>query len=138
MVWPDAKRPGKYVAKLWAKSFRGSSPQQTIYVALMGVSGILFQNGIESATFKAPQVQGDNTHQTIIATGGVIFTSLRNKGTWIKAERVTWSAKTNKGVATGNVIMRYGQSGMTVHTPRLYFDTALRTVQSSAGYGTLP
>lgn len=136
IVWPDLKRPGKNVALLWAKGFKGDVPSQTVYVTLTGVTGKLFQNGVPSATFSAPQATGDSGKQTIVATGRVTFTSLTDKGTSIIADRVDWSAKTNRGIATGNVIMHYGKSGMTAHTSKLYFDTALKTVESPPVTGT--
>lgn len=140
VYWPDPKRQGKPLAQMWARSFEGLSPQQTVYVTLDDVTGYVFENGIKTAKFTAPRVQGDNVQEQIVATGRVKYSSLVPKsiGTYIVADKVVWSAKTNKGVATGNVIVHYAQNGMVVHTPIVYFDTKLRTVESTAGYGTLP
>jgi len=136
--FPDMKHPGRFLAKVWAKGFKTDAPSSTVYVTLTGVSGTLFQKGVPSAHFTAPEAKGDTAAQQIVATGRVKYTSLINKGTWVEADRVVWSAKTNKGVATGHVVMRYGQSGLTAHTSKLNFDTGLRTVESSSVSGSLP
>lgn len=135
--FPDIKHPGRMLAKVWAKGFRSDAASNTVHVTLIGVNGTLFQKGVASAKFTAPQAVGDNVSQQIVATGRVTYTSLINKGTWIVADRVVWSAKTSKGTATGNVVMRYGQSGLIAHTSKLNFDTGLRTVNSGAVSGSL-
>jgi hypothetical protein len=134
----DTRHAGRLLWKMWARDVDVISPVQTVYATFRNVHAVLFNNGTPSATVDAPVVHADNEQFAINGSGRVLVKSLVQRGSWLKADTVTWYAHKNKGVATGNVVMFSAPSGMTVHTPRLYFDTALKTVQSSAGYGTLP
>jgi hypothetical protein len=140
---PDPQHVGKLLWQMWVKEMEAVSPEKTVQATLHGVSGVLFDKGQKSATFTAPLATGDSGAEVVVAyhdaTHQVTLTSLIKIGTTIRADKVKWSALTNKGVATGHVVFHDGKSGMIVRTPRLDFDTKMETVQSSEGYsGTLP
>ena len=86
-----------------ASGFKGDAPGQTVYVTLYGVTGKLFQQGVPAANFSAPQATGDSAKQEIVATGRVTFTSLKDKGTSIVADRVDVSKATDPTGQDGEV-----------------------------------
>lgn len=134
----DPELPGRLLWKLWARDVDMASPATTVYATVRSAHAVLFNKGIAEATILAPMASADSDKYTIVGTGRVTVTSLLQPGTWLKADEVTWYAKLNRGLAVGNVVMHNSRTGLTVHSPQLGFDTALKTLQSSAGYGTLP
>ncbi|MGO8673159.1 MAG: hypothetical protein ACLQVD_17605 [Capsulimonadaceae bacterium] len=65
------------------------------------------------------------------------------QNSWVKADKVTWYSRDNKGagsgVATGNVVFHDGRSGAVARTPRLNFDGLLQRVESAGGVaGSVP
>jgi hypothetical protein len=140
---PDPKHVGKLLWKMWAARMDAVSPEKTWQVTVHGVSGVLYDKGAASARFTAPLATGDSGTEVVVAyanaTAQVVVSSLAPKGTWIHADKVIWSAVTNKGVATGHVVFHDGKSGMLARSPALAFDTKLDSIQTSEGYrGTLP
>jgi hypothetical protein len=140
---PDPKHMGKLLWKMWARQMDAVSPEKSWQVTVHGVSGVLYDKGAASARFTAPLATGDSGTEVVVAyadaAGQVFVESLVTKGTWMRADKVTWSAATNKGVATGHVVFHDGKSGMLARTPALDFNTKLSSIQTSEGYrGTLP
>ena len=131
---PDPKRPGQYLWKLWAREFVIEAPDKAVSGTLKGVSAVLFQNGKESARMVAPQAQGNNVQSIIVATGGVVVRSVVQPGTILRADTVTWYARSNKIVAVGQVFYKNGKTGMTINpSGGLIADTVLKSVRSDGG-----
>ena len=131
---PDPKHPGNYLWKLWARDFIIQAPDKNVSGTLKGVHAILFQDGKAAAEMIAPQAQSDNVQDTIVATGGVTVNSLKEPGTILRADAITWNAQTKQIVATGHVFYKNGKTGMTISPHgRLIADTVLRSVRSDSG-----
>ena len=125
---PDSKHPGWMLWKIWARSGSGNIAGGT--VTADGVTAILFTRGKPDARMTAPHAVGDTKGKTIVASGGVVYKSLTQKGTFMRARSVTWNADTKRGVARGSVHYHNGKSGLTADTSVLYFDSGLQTVSS--------
>jgi hypothetical protein len=136
---PDPKRPGKFLWKLWAREFIVKSPENSVSGSLIDISATLFSNGVPSATMTAARAEGDNVHNTIIATGGILIKSLVEPGTKLQADKIIWYARENKILATGHVFYKNGKSGMTIKCPAIVADTVLKSIRSSnSGQVVLP
>ena len=125
---PDTKHPGWMLWKIWAKS--GSGNFASGRITAYGVTALLFAQGKPDARVTAREAVGDTNAKTIFASGGVLYTSLTQKGTFFRARTFNWNADTKRGVARGNVHYHNGKSGLTADTSVLYFDSGLKTVSS--------
>ena len=125
---PDPKHHGWMLWKIWARS--GSGNFASGRVTAEGVTALLFTSGKPDARMTAPQAIGDTNAKTIVASGGVTYVSLTQKGTYFRARTVTWNADTKRGVARGDVHYHNGKNGLTADAPTLYFNSGLRTVSS--------
>lgn len=139
-TFPDPKRPGKLLYTLRWKDGAVQSGDTGIYGNLMTVWAKLFQGGVSSAILTAPRAEVSSVHKSAVVTGlgGVLVTSLTQKGTQMTADTVVWTASTNQIVATGHVIYHDGKTGAVLTGPRMVFDTRLKSFHTGRGHGTLP
>lgn len=133
----DPKYPGKHLWIIWAKGGTGASESNGFQGTLIGITAKLFNKGVAAAKMFAPKAVGSSATQTIVATGRVTVISLQQPGTTLKADKITWYAKTNKIVATGNVIYHTANDGVTMHVNSLQANTMLKSASFGMGNGIL-
>ena len=139
MIFPDPKHRGWLLWKITATELTGQPLGKGVQGALNSVNATLFQHGKPAASMFAPKAVYNSTDKQIAAGGGVFIKSLTEKGTTLRADKVIWSASTNKIVATGHVVFHDGKSGMVTTGPSLVADTVLKTLRvSQPGRTTLP
>jgi lipopolysaccharide assembly outer membrane protein LptD (OstA) len=126
---PDPKHPDWLLWKLWVKSYLGDLSENQ--VTAQGVSALLYTDGRKDAKLYAPQAAVNTKTEDIHAFGGVTYDSLKQSGTSLHAQSVTWNARTKHGEAQGNVHYHNGKNGMNVDTPVLYFNSGMQVVQST-------
>jgi hypothetical protein len=132
MTLPDPKHPGWLLWKAAAATGVILPVGKAQHATLTDAKATMFQSGKAAATIVAPKVVGDTGPMLILASGGVRITSLLDKGSTLRADRVLWYARQNKVIADGHVVYRDGKYGMVFTGPRLVADTALRSVRSSS------
>lgn len=132
---PDAKRPGKLLLAVRAKSATGQSQDNGFLGSMRGIYARLYQAGVPSAILTAPKAQGRSVRNTVVVTctGGVVVKSLTQPGTVLTADTMVWYASINKIVATGHVFYKDGKSGATMSGPEAVADTKLKALHLSSG-----
>ncbi len=126
----DPKHPGWLLWKLVMKQFVGNLAASSNTVSGRGVTAILFSNGKRDGVMTAPEATGYFGSETIVASGGVVYTSVSHPGSFLSARTVTWNARTKTGLARGDVHFR-NNTGARGETPYLYFNSGLKTLSSA-------
>jgi hypothetical protein len=126
----DPKHPAWLLWKLVMRQFLGNLAADNDTVSGRGVTVILFNNGKRDGVMTAPTATGYFHTETIIASGGVLYTSVSHPGSFLSADTVTWNARTKMGLARGNVRYR-NNTGARGQTPFVYFDAGLKVLSST-------
>lgn len=125
---PDPHHAGWLLWQLSFHSVTGVLQMQS--VNMHGITAILFHQGLRDARVTAPTATADTSREVIVATDGVNYSSLTKPGTFMHAETVRWNARTQQGVAQGNVHYHDGKNGYNLYLPVLYFNSGLEKIST--------
>ncbi len=141
ILQPDPKLPGRFLWKMYVRGATGAAQGGGFLGTLTGVTALLYQHGLLSARMYAPTATGNSAQQVIVATGPgrVRVVSVTQPGTTLEADKMTWYARKNTIIATGNVVYHNGRTGLTMRVPgSMNADTVLKSVSFGKGTASLP
>jgi len=90
---------------------------------LVDFSAQLYENGKLTASIRAPLATADTAKRIIIASGGVVLTSLE-RATEVRANWIKWNAGSDKVIGNGGVTMK--STNGSVQGAAFVADTALK------------
>ncbi len=114
---------GNTLWKLQANTLEGQSGEQGAEGVLREVQGWLYRDGKPILKFSARYARAHSERREVEAWGKVQAVSSASRAR-LQAERILWKAREDKIIATGGVIVQWGE--LTVRDDHLVLDTALQ------------
>ena len=114
---------GNTLWKLQAKALQGQSDNQQAEGTLTEVQGWLYQKGKPVLKFTARYARAHSERREVEAWGNVRAISNVSRAR-LQADRILWQARADKIIATGNVIIQWGE--FVLRDEHLTLDTALQ------------